>query len=308
VVHALDALPLLPFTEPVNPPSAWDFTLKGIFNPLAVSVISIEKQGRVLIARNPACKPPAPPPGKRGDVNLEMSKKSRRRLFILLNRLETDKARMSFLTLTFHYNHTPEEYKAAFKRFRSKMLYWFPEMSALWRVELQKRGTAHYHMLCFNLPFIPWYWIVEVWTDCTREDMSGINIQLIENFRHASAYVSKYIGKMDEDSGQAVPLLGTEPYQQKPLWAGRHWGIWNGDALPYAPIEFAVFVDDDLAGYLWFAVRSLSRGKCANSPYMAMLFCDDADKIWEWIRRHAALWSALPVALENVVELSEGTA
>lgn len=261
-------------------------------------MIVLERQGAVITAYDRSRTPPAPARTmKRGKVD-GFSKKSRRRLFILLNKLDFVESLTSFLTLTYEGNPTPEDARAAFKRFRTRLMRYFPEVSAVWRAEMQQRGVVHFHLLLFNMPFVPWWWLKDLWTECQRSANSRIWVTRIQNRKHALAYVSKYIAKVD--AVEVSPFLDIGPYQHTPSlqWCGRAWGWINREALPYAPKERILVFDDDLMRYLWFMVKSVTKGKCANSDYMAMLFSDDARAIFEYVKQHAARWRPYPPGLK----------
>jgi len=242
----------------------------------------IEQQGRVIRLINPALKPVnPPPPSKRGNVN-QFSVKSRRRLIDLTMRLDVEQCRTVFITLTFAGMPTPQETKRAFRMFTMRMRRWFPEMSAFWRIEQQKRGSNHYHLVMFNVPFFPWWWLKDVWTECTGEVTSRVDIRLVKGPRRLMSYVSKYVAKLPEAE---EPFLVSEPYQHKPSlqpFQGRFWGTINTPALPMAARQEAEIFDPDVAGYLQFAIRSLSAGKSGRFPYSQKLYSDDAETIMEY--------------------------
>jgi len=241
----------------------------------------IEKQGQVVRILNlPDLPPKKPAASKRGEIK-GFSRKSRRRLIDLMARLETTKIRKTFLTLTFQGVPTSEEARAAFKRFTMRLRRAYPEVSAVWRVELQSRGAAHYHMMLFNLPYIPQKELQDTWTECTREIRSIVNVQLIRSHRGVMKYVSKYIAKVEKPKG--IASLDYAPYQhdEPETFQGRQWGVINKSGLPMAERSIGLIVDADFANYFyWFASVG---GKLKNSRRQktTRLYTGDAQKIFD---------------------------
>jgi len=117
---------------------------------------TVEAQGGVLIVRDGQrfTSQTRRPSTKRGEI-ARFTMSSRRRLIELTARLRVGTIRTSFLTLTFAGMPSAEQAKAAFKRFRSRLDRRFAKWSAVWRMEYQERGAIHFHLICFNLPYIP---------------------------------------------------------------------------------------------------------------------------------------------------------
>jgi len=140
------------------------------------------------------------------------SDRSRRSLLDLINKLDTEKigyGRSSFVTLTY-----PEKYPswrrakmnlaALFERWRRA----WPEMSVIWRIENQKRGAPHFHLILFNAPYIPQKELAAAWREIigakpeeylTKSGKlsltTGADIRLIRSARGVTSYVSKYVAK-----------------------------------------------------------------------------------------------------------------
>lgn len=251
-------------------------------------MIVIEWQGQVLQAKNIDRIPEAPTPNaKRGEIK-GFSRRSRSRMIDLMARLDLNKVRVTFLTLTFHGSPTAPEAKKALKRLTMRIRRAFPLASGVWRMEFQERGAIHFHLLLFNFPFVPQRQMQAVWEECTGEDKSIVHITLVRNRRMLMGYVSKYIGKVEEHSSDAS--LINEPYQHSlsSVKTGRIWGWLNKECLPLAPKFELITDDEDLAGYLWFAVRSLSRGKSGKYQYCAKLYSKDAEDMYTFALQHGA--------------------
>lgn len=248
-----------------------------------------QAQGRLMQMKRRGL-PSSPPPGggKRGGITA-FSKASRRRLIHLAARLDPAGTSPKFLTLTFKCAPTPSEAKAAFKRFTMRLRRNTPAASAVWRLELQARGAIHFHLIVFNMPFVPQKRLQEVWTECTREERSIVDIRAVKGGRRVMSYMSKYLAKIERGEGSSS--LDTDAYQHAPIpeGVGRWWGYINEEGLPFASIEEEVCEDAEVVYYFQFAVRSLSRGKAGHAPTTATLFDDDPYAMLAWIRRHSRI-------------------
>lgn len=246
-------------------------------------MIGIEKQGQVLRVVNltPIYTKSAAPT-KRGNVT-EFSRKSRRRMIDLMNRLDLEGRRATFLTLTFHYTHSPEKTKAAFKRFLAYLDYHYPNTSGLWRLEFQKRGAPHYHLILFDLPYWQQQDIRRVWMRCTQEDKSGVRVNLLRGAKQAMYYVSKYVAKMPDVD--CSTLFIDAPYQQKEgrVWSGRFWGVINVEALPMAERVIGVVNDPEMARYFWATVGTLLTKPKGKKRSSTRLYRQDVGEMYAWI-------------------------
>jgi hypothetical protein len=198
-------------------------------------------------------------------------------------------ARASFLTLTFHYSPTVSQSNVAFKRFRTWITRYFPEASFVWRRETQpQRGAIHFHLMCFNLPYIPQWFLQDTWTTFTGEDLSILHIKVMKNRKHGMAYIAKYVAKMPASVG--ITSLELSPYLHKPKKPsiGRCWGVINADALPFAPVTRLACYDTDLTRQFWILADVLTRGRCGQDAHLVIMFTDSANHMMHWIQEHCA--------------------
>jgi len=256
-------------------------------------MIVFERQGGVIVAYDPDF---IPPPGKskvKRGVITEMSRKSRRGLLLLLNRLSYDQ-RTSFVTLTFHNTPTVSQSNVAFKRFRSWLTATYPGAAAVWRRETQPdRGAIHFHLLIFNLPYIPQNTLQAIWTRCTQEDLSIVDIRRVRSRKHALRYVSKYIAKLPAERGATSLELSPYLQESEKKSVGRAWGWINAEALPYAPCERIKLDNPDISASFWLIAGALTFGHCGNNPHVAILFYDDPSVMFDAIKRRAEWFTTL---------------
>lgn len=105
----------------------------------------------------------------------------------------------------------------------------YPRASAVWRLEFQRRGAPHFHLLIFGVPWLDLEWLKRSWYEVVGSgDVQhlgrGTDVARVRSFRAAMAYAAKYMSKSCDD-GQA---------------AGRVWGVFNGEALPVHMIRLAL--------------------------------------------------------------------
>lgn len=245
-------------------------------------IARIETQGDVLaISMIDPVYHRAPKGGVRGKI-AGFSKAARRRMMELMNRLRTKGTRTTFLTLTFAGVPSWDNARKAFKRFSQRLRRKYPEMSAVWRLERQERGSIHYHLICFNLPFVPQAELQKVWTKCTEEELSIIHIKLLNSKKAVMSYVSKYIAKRDGVSDTPSLDDGAYSHAVQEIEGGRHWGWINKAKLPFADVYAFYAREGDALRYVWWAARAVSRGRAGKSPKRLVLFAQDC---FAWFER-----------------------
>lgn len=167
--------------------------------------------------------------GLRGDISGGFSRASRKRLYLLLNSLKEDAIRKSlFVTLTYRKeNVEPVRCKKHLKSFLQAMRRTYPSYSAIWKLEFQKRGSPHYHIIVFGR-YIPANWVAETWNRIAEDGdklhlAAGTEVRPVRRSDSALAYVGKYMAKL-HDGGQAEN------------W-GRFWGVHNRGSLPMSKVR-----------------------------------------------------------------------
>lgn len=106
-----------------------------------------------------------------------------------------------FITLTFEENIQDLDYAHnEFMKFIKRLNYYIfktkianVKYSAV--VEFQKRGAVHYHVVFYNLPYIPASKINDLW----RRSNGNINVKRIKHVDNIGSYVCKYMSKENED-------------------------------------------------------------------------------------------------------------
>ena len=141
-----------------------------------------------------------------------------------------------FLTLTYgkDWPSDPAEWKKHLANFNKRLFRLNPELSDIWRLEPQKRGAPHFHLLIYKSdgkkPFVCKDWIARAWSSVLGEYSNadhlkaGTRVESLKSSRGAAFYVAKYCAKLPED----------DDFPEEWGRAGRLWGSGNKSKLPMA--------------------------------------------------------------------------
>ncbi len=113
-----------------------------------------------------------------------------------------DKYNPEFITLTFRENVQDLNFaNREFSKFIQRLNYFINKnikgtLKYIGVVEFQERGSIHYHILFFNLPFIKMVYdeLRKLWTH------GSINLKSVNQVKHIANYVCKYMIKGFEDT------------------------------------------------------------------------------------------------------------
>lgn len=188
----------------------------------------------------------------------EFSRKSRTRLQQTLCAMPVAHVSRGVLFITLTY---PADYPGDWKRWKAQLNAWtdrlrrrLPRAAGVWKLEPQKRGAPHFHLLVVGVPFIAKQWISTSWYEVVgshdpKHLTAGTQVQLARSHKGVVAYASKYTAK---------------PERLPASWqhgVGRWWGAFNRAALgiaweemPITPWQFR-----QLARVFRRLVRSRSR-------------------------------------------------
>lgn len=140
------------------------------------------------------------------------------------------------LTLTMRDKVHAREAKRLFfvflKRWRRK----YTSLSGIWKMEFQRRGAPHFHMILYNAGYISKDHIRQVWGDVIGQEKPFTRIERIKSYRQGMSYVAKYLGKI-EDTGfnnRSNLTVDKETGEMVQMSVGRHWGVFNRLHIPWA--------------------------------------------------------------------------
>lgn len=191
------------------------------------------------------------------------SAKSRVRLMRFMARLKMTGVRATFITLTFRGYPSNAEAKRCLHAFLQILRRDFPKASAVWRMEFQKRGSAHFHLLVFNLPYWDWKEILAAWKRITHQKVARVDVQLIRSRKGVMYYVSKYIGKVDEKHGSTFFISPPYLHGGRKWRKGRFWGYHNKKLLPLGEVVAGVLTNNStinrLSDAAWKIIGAATR-------------------------------------------------
>lgn len=200
---------------------------------------------------------------KRGAVQ-GFSAASRRRMQRQLARL---KKSVSGLFVTVTYRKLQRDHKLA-KSHLDKLTRWlkrrFPDSAIVWRMEYQKRGSIHFHLIVLGAVYLDAAEITAYWQNMTGDE-SYPDVRRLDGRAHVLRYISKYLAKLPDqlrdedrpqrfsedgphvagmDDGAAADGFNNAPYSEIEAFIGRFWGVVNRDKLPMADGVQVVFGGD----------------------------------------------------------------
>jgi len=200
--------------------------------------MQIEVQGDVVkVVGRIATKPKT---FQRGEIT-SFSRKSRKRLLEMVARFE-QREKTVMLTLTFGQRFPSANLAKKFlKTFLQRLRRKFPRVSGFWRLEYQKRGAPHFHLMLFDFPYVPAQDIARSWAEVIGDEYCNtangqvrppsVQIKLLKGKKQAMYYCSKYMAKTEDDRDGGT--FNDVPY----LHTGRYWAAFGKRYLPYAPLK-----------------------------------------------------------------------
>lgn len=189
------------------------------------------------------------PGGPRGRV-VGFSRASRKRLLRLLNTIDRERSGTPlFVTLTY-----PAEWPGDPRRWKRDLQVWLHRLGrqhpcawSVWRLEPQRRGAPHFHLLVFGVSMIAKEWLSLTWFEVvgSGDDLhlrAGTQVQRVQSWKRVIGYAAKYLAKEAEE----LP----------PEWragVGRWWGVSNHKLAPREVMEVR------LGAAAWFKIRRVLR-------------------------------------------------
>lgn len=251
-------------------------------------MIVIAKQGSLIDARDATFSVRQNPHREKRGVVAGFSKSARRRMIKKLARMKFAGVRTVFLTLTFSGSPAPDVAKACVMKMKKRLARRYPQMSAVWKMEYQERGSAHFHLIIYNMPFVSQDKLQSMWTECTGETLSIVDIRLCRTQKMVSSYIAKYVAKIVPPPTAAS--LENASYPSAYTWTGRMWGVWNEAGLPYdAVFMFMVPYDaGDIGEYLLSRMTSCAARARGARKRSGFWLRDDATEAIEFIHHCGA--------------------
>jgi len=169
---------------------------------------------------------------RRGCIS-DFSWDSRRRLQRTVAKVKRDQLPL-FMTLTY-----PSEYPLAARVWKRHLDTWlkrvrrrFPGASAVWRLEFQRRGAPHYHLLVWGIKLSNWLklWVSKSWYEVVgsgdiKHLRAGTQVQKVRSYRGVQSYVAKALGWVAGEMSKVSQVITDG--------VGRWWGVFNRTKLPW---------------------------------------------------------------------------
>ncbi len=231
---------------------------------------------------------PLPPAGcVRGEI-MGFSDDSRRRLQIKLSQMDF-RVPTLLVTLTWHYDWGDwEDWKTSYRAWKKRLdrRWGWLVRGGVWRLEFQRRGAPHYHLLLFltekisvSLLRLFREWVSRSWSDVLYRGKDAAHLAAGTNVRQTyntepgrvgalMRYLCKYLAKVDSE----------DEMSRKGQKTGRMWGTF-GDV----PSVTVATIEVDEAAYQQMLERIRAYGEERGSRYLAsmsdrqngfLIFCD----------------------------------
>lgn len=178
----------------------------------------------------------APEQGPRGWVT-GFSRASRKRMLEFVQSVDQVRAGMPlFVTLTYpgEWPGDPHRWKRDLDTWLQRLRRAAADAWAVWRLEPQRRGAPHYHLLVFGIDRLDKDWLGQSWFEVVgsgdlRHLRAGTQVQRTRSWRGVVRYAAKYLAKTMEELPEG--------------WAdgvGRWWGVHNRRAVVRQPVDAAL--------------------------------------------------------------------
>ena len=149
---------------------------------------------------------------------------------------EGKKQTTKFLTLTFQENIKDlEKANQEFTKFMKRLSYYAYKVRKnvikyIAVPELQKRGAWHYHVILFNVKYIPWHILMKIWNqgsvyiNALKKNMKGTEI---------AKYITKYISKALKVESKVENLSNYQLYKERGLINKKRYNCSRGLLRPF---------------------------------------------------------------------------
>jgi hypothetical protein len=111
----------------------------------------------------------------------------------------------------------------------------YARCAVIWRMELQKNGQIHFHLIVTGARFIPHEWVRRSWAEIIYggdgDEYVRTETKRVVSFKEALGYAAKYAAKLPD--GEAAD---TE---------GRVWGVYGRRNLPIRLLQLELNADGE---------------------------------------------------------------
>lgn len=168
---------------------------------MRIQTVEIEQQGSLLKVKIPKeVNEPNQEYHERGVVS-SFSRQSRKRMIEGFARMDIKKMPpKSTLFITLTYEYVMRDYRLAklhLKLFIAKIERKFPKSWVSWRMEEQRSGSIHFHIILGNVRFWKVSEAQQAWNEIVGGTaLNSLDLKRIKSFRGVRSYVAKYAAKV----------------------------------------------------------------------------------------------------------------
>jgi hypothetical protein len=156
-----------------------------------------------------------------------------------------DPSRLLFASLTYHdsWPDDPSDWKADLDATLKRLESVYGPFPCIWRLEPQRRGAPHYHLLIFAPDGLDADAIRDAWHERVAPGDAdhyrhGVDVRRVSSWREARGYLSKYMAKTETfASGLSV---GRVWGVRRRALLGTVWRRWNLSYLQYLRLRRAM--------------------------------------------------------------------
>lgn len=247
---------------------------RSLLSTLHISPFVEWASGAGLLKVSKGEKGKAPKGGKRGKITA-FSFASRRRLMRTIAKIKLDAELPCFVTLTYPNKFpSPIESKKHLDIFNKRLCRAFPNCGFIWKLEPQKRGAPHYHLLVWGCDekllsdFVPvaWHEIAgggdEVHLMFHLGQLGNEHcVSQVRSRKGVMRYAEKYLGKTFEVAGWDE------------VYPGRFWSVVQKENIPFGQDMVMYITQKD--AHVWMRYqRKFSKVKKLLRPSSFTIFCD----------------------------------
>lgn len=189
------------------------------------------------------------------------SPKARKNMLDTVSRINWGLTRAVFVTLTYHENlRNAHKAKRDLRTLEKRLFRAFGDKAVLWKLEPQKRGAWHFHLIVWDCPNEAYDWFLPNWQEVTGDPtITEVKVEPLLSAKKGRSYVSKYCGKpIDNAFLQTfllfllkcplgmIPAIALDYQPNLPGCSlpGRFWGIENRALIQWAK-EFLLTIPID---------------------------------------------------------------
>jgi hypothetical protein len=135
---------------------------------------------------------------------------------------------------------SPQQAKADLRAFLERIRRRWPDVSAVWRFQMDSSGSRpyhpHFHVIFFGLPYIDKSIVCQWWGEVIGRAAPITRIESIRSWRGVMSYAARYVS-----AATAAGVLDNLAYLHGSSVTGRVWGSFNRACLPFGKLIKLVF-------------------------------------------------------------------